>query len=362
MLMHSSNYFKRSSRHAAHYVLLLLTFLLCLMAGADTQAQSKKRAQPKKQAQSAKQSKPKSGAKPRKDKDAKKKPQVASKQQQPKKQTRRTREPQPAKRARPQRNQTVAIAKPKPRIVPAIDYEQPVWPPADVPPQPRPRPVVAGNVIVLPQLVNPNNFGPSRRPNFVVIHHTGQKTCDETLLAFSLPQAEVSSHYLVCRDGTVYQALSDSLRAHHAGVGQWGTITDMNSCSIGIELDNNGSEPFGDAQIRSLLGLLGQLKTRYAIPAANFIGHGDYAVGRKSDPSVLFPWRLLAEQGFGRWYSPPRDTVPAGFDWRMAMRVVGYDMRDSVAATRAFKRHFMQAESPEPINDADREVLYQLSR
>src|SRR4026209_1919408 len=116
-----------------------------------------------------------------------------------------------------------------------------------------------------------------RRPNFVVIHHTAQNSCDETLKTFTLTRTQVSAHYVICRDGTVHHMLNDLLRAHHAGVGKWGNISDMNSESIGIEIDNNGGEPFSEPQMNSLLLLLERLKRAYNIPQANFIGHMDWA-------------------------------------------------------------------------------------
>src|SRR5262245_60938998 len=114
-----------------------------------------------------------------------------------------------------------------------------------------------------------------RRPNFVVIHHTAQNSCDQTLRTFTLPRTQVSSHYVVCRDGTVHHMLNDLLRAHHAGVSKWGNATDINSSSIGIEVDNNGFEPFSEPQVNSLLELLGRLKRAYNIPVTNFVGHAD---------------------------------------------------------------------------------------
>jgi len=85
-----------------------------------------------------------------------------------------------------------------------------------------------------------------RRPNYVIIHHTAQNSCDQTLKTFTLTRTQVSSHYVVCRDGIVFHMLNDYFRAHHAGVSRWGNNTDINSSSIGIEVDNNGSEPFSE--------------------------------------------------------------------------------------------------------------------
>src|SRR5690606_38505369 len=130
-----------------------------------------------------------------------------------------------------------------------------------------------------------------RKPNYVIIHHTAQDSLEQTLHTFTVPHTEVSAHYLIGRNGAVYQLLNDYVRAWHAGVGQWGSVTDLNSVSLGIELDNNGSEPFSEAQIHSLLNVLDTLKRKYNIPTANFIGHSDIAPGRKVDPSALFPWK-----------------------------------------------------------------------
>lgn len=201
-----------------------------------------------------------------------------------------------------------------------------------------------------------------RRPNFVIIHHTAQNSCEQTLQTFTLPRTQVSAHYVICKDGTVYHMLNDLLRAHHAGVSKWGNTTDLNSSSIGIELDNNGFEPFAEAQMNSLLLLLDRLKKAYSIPSSNFIGHGDIAPTRKNDPNWRFPWKLLAEKGFGYWYDDTANvTVPADFNNIQALRIVGYDMKDTNAAIIGFKRHWLQ-DTTRGLNPEQLKVLYQLSK
>jgi N-acetylmuramoyl-L-alanine amidase len=197
-----------------------------------------------------------------------------------------------------------------------------------------------------------------RKPNFVIIHHTAQSACDETLKTFTLVPSQVSAHYVICKDGTVHHLLNDYLRAWHAGISRWGNLIDVNSSSVGIELDNNGYEPFADAQINSLLHVLAALKTKYNIPAANFIGHGDIAPTRKNDPNIYFPWKMLAERGFGIWYGDTTNvTVPENFNNMEALRIIGYDLKDTAAAILGFKRHFEQ-DTTNALNDADRKVLY----
>ena len=168
------------------------------------------------------------------------------------------------------------------------------------------------------------------------------------------------AHYVICKDGTINHMLNDYLRAWHAGAGKWGNVTDVNSVSIGIELDNNGFEPFSDAQIKSLLAVLKKLKQDNNIPTANFIGHADIAPKRKVDPNKYFPWQQLAANGFGFWYDTANIRLPENFDAMQALRIIGYDTRDTVAAIRAFKLHFVQNDSTHILNDADRKIIYDL--
>ena len=210
----------------------------------------------------------------------------------------------------------------------------------------------------LQSFVGSVNFG-IRKPNFVIIHHTAQNSLDQTIKTFTMTKTAVSAHYVVSRDGKVVQMVNDYLRSQHAGLGKWGNDTDLNSSSIGIELDNSGAEPFSDAQINSLLRLLGTLKKRYNVPTANFIGHADIAPKRKPDPSN-FPWKMLADKGFGFWYDPVLKMPPVEFDAVIALRIIGYDTSNLGAAVTAFKRHFIQTDITPVITPAVRLILYNL--
>ncbi len=211
------------------------------------------------------------------------------------------------------------------------------------------------------QWVGTTNFG-MRKPNFVIIHHTAQNACDSTLRTFTLSRTQVSAHYVICKDGTVHHMLNDYLRAWHAGNSKWGNDTDINSNSIGIELDNNGFENFSDAQINNLLILLQKLKKDYGIPTANFIGHSDIAPSRKVDPNKYFPWQMLAQNGFGIWYDTNTLSVPDNFNSLQALRIIGYNTNDSVAAVKAFKLHFLQQDKSTELTEDDKKILYNLSK
>jgi N-acetylmuramoyl-L-alanine amidase len=103
-----------------------------------------------------------------------------------------------------------------------------------------------------------------RKP--IIIHHTAQDSLQQTIKTFTVTRTQVSSH-VIADDGSV-QMLNDYLRAWHAGRGSWGKDTDINSSSIGIELDNNGTEVFLKHKF-SLMALLSKLKKEYNIPTQN---------------------------------------------------------------------------------------------
>jgi N-acetylmuramoyl-L-alanine amidase len=233
----------------------------------------------------------------------------------------------------------------------------------------------ADSMPATPYWVGTINFN-LRKPNYVIIHHTAQDSTAQTLKTFTLTKTQVSAHYVIGRDGKTYHMLNDYLRAWHGGVTRWGSISDINSVSIGIELDNNGTEPFQEAQLASLLKVLASLKRTYNIPAANFIGHSDIAPVRKNDPSAQFPWARLAARGFGLWYDAAvlSDTTAApfatdslglpllGITPREALRIIGYDTQDLDAAIVAFKRHFVQADISPTLTENDRRILYAIYR
>ncbi|HET8819231.1 MAG TPA: N-acetylmuramoyl-L-alanine amidase [Xanthomonadaceae bacterium] len=214
----------------------------------------------------------------------------------------------------------------------------------------------------------------TRDPIVVVIHATEQGSVAESLETLRTANAggPVSSHYLVGDDGRIYQLVPDALRAWHAGGGRWGTMTDLNSASIGIELDNDGSEPFTAAQVASLIRLLEDLSGRHGIPRSAVIAHADMAPTRKRDPGAHFPWATLAAAGFGQWPAGPLVDPPPGFDPWMALRLVGYSLDDTTphderaAAVRAFHRHYRgidDGDDPAATLDAqDARILHALVR
>lgn len=145
---------------------------------------------------------------------------------------------------------------------------------------------------------SPNSGGRrGRAVSLIIIHYTGMISCEASLERLCDEQSEVSAHYLIDEDGVIFRLVPEDRRAWHAGASQWRGETDVNSVSIGIELQNPGHEhgyrDFPDAQIISLIALIKDIRSRHPIAPEQVIGHEDVAPGRKCDPGDKFPWARL---------------------------------------------------------------------
>lgn len=144
------------------------------------------------------------------------------------------------------------------------------------------------------------------KPDLLVLHYTGTRTAEEALEILSgLTPREVSAHYTVDEDGTVYAHVPEKEKAWHAGVSYWRGVEGVNSNSIGIEIINPGHEfgyrAFPKSQMLAVAELAKGIIARHGIAPRNVIGHSDVAPGRKEDPGELFDWPWLASQGVGLW-------------------------------------------------------------
>jgi len=198
------------------------------------------------------------------------------------------------------------------------------------------------------------NFGERRggvRPSLVVIHFTAMESCAAARERLCDPAWEVSAHWLVDVDGRAEALVPEEMRAWHAGAGEWGGAGDVNSRSIGIELQNRGAEPFAAAQLAGLERLLAGIMERWGIAPEGVIGHSDMAPLRKADPGPRFDWRRLAVRGLSVWPAEGGSAAPAAF--LPAARAFGYPDVAEDALLRAFRLRFRPwAEGPLDAVDA----------
>ena len=129
----------------------------------------------------------------------------------------------------------------------------------------------------------------NERIKFLVLHHTVSDSPADTIAAFNA--GDVSSHYIVGKDGDVYKVVEEEKRAWHAGKSNWENRSALNDTSIGIEIVNTGDEPFSDAQVDAVAKLSKSIVQKYGLDEKNIVGHSDIAPGRKFDPSGYFDWQ-----------------------------------------------------------------------
>ena len=216
--------------------------------------------------------------------------------------------------------------------------------------------------------------------DMLILHYTGMRTGQAALDRLCSEAAQVSAHYLVEEDGTVFRLVPEDRRAWHAGISVWRGQEALNGRSIGIEIVNPGHEfgyrDYPALQMAAVCDLCLEILSRHTIPARNIVGHSDVAPDRKEDPGEKFDWEGLASNGVGLW---PHDMPKLGFGGathgelrdaaglrpvRAALAAIGYQLApegplDPALSTvlRAFQRHWR----PEAISgQADAGTLARL--
>ena len=188
---------------------------------------------------------------------------------------------------------------------------------------------------------NHNERNGNMKPDVLVLHYTGMADAQEAVRRLTTESSKVSSHYIVLEDGHIIQSVPESRRAWHAGQSSWAGETDINSCSIGIEIANPGHDhgypEFPRRQIAAVTALCRSIFTRHRIPADRVLGHSDIAPTRKRDPGEKFPWKILHDSGIGLWVKPEPigkggptfvlgETNPAVEEVQYLLAQYGYDV------------------------------------
>lgn len=228
------------------------------------------------------------------------------------------------------------------------------------------------------------NIEPRRagmRPSMLILHYTGLSSVERALDVLSRPDCKVSCHYVVDEDGRIVQMVAEDARAWHAGVSYWAGETDINSSSIGIEIQNPGHMlgyvDFPSVQMRAVRALTRDIIARHGIVGRRVLAHSDVAPGRKIDPGEKFDWAWLAAQGVGHWVAPaPLDETDPGLaigargpdvdEARTLLARYGYKIDpegafdpDMQTIVKAFQLHFRPAR---PDGRLDRSTLDTLIR
>lgn len=191
----------------------------------------------------------------------------------------------------------------------------------------------------------------------VLLHYTAMQGAQSAVDWLCNPASQVSAHYLIAASGEVVAMVDEDLRAWHAGASAWGGIQDVNSRSIGIELDNDGFSPFAAAQMLALEALLGDILGRRSILPECVLAHSDVTPARKIDPGPRFDWRRLALAELSVW----PEAGAAASNFAVDAERFGYDTRDAQAVLKAFRLRF-RPWGRGPLEAADAALIADLAR
>lgn len=223
-------------------------------------------------------------------------------------------------------------------------------------------------------------YGP--RPRLVILHYTGMVAADQAIAWLANPDSNVSCHYVIDENGTITQMVPEAARAWHAGASHWAGETDINSVSVGIEIQNLGHDrgypDFPPAQMQAVAALCRDVAARNRIRPEGILGHSDVSPGRKADPGEKFDWAWLAQKGVGHWVAPacaapgckvyePGSEGPEIAEAQSLLRRYGYGVethgvldKHTCAVLRAFQQHYRPACVDGRLDEATRDTLTRL--
>ena len=220
------------------------------------------------------------------------------------------------------------------------------------------------------------NYNSRKNSNIqlIIIHYTALKNTLDAVSFLCKKEKKVSSHYLISQNGSVYNLVEDKFRAWHAGQAFWQDITDINSISIGIELDynpNGKNNKFSVKMMDSLKILMFKLQKKYKINKNSILAHSDIAPFRKIDPGKNFPWKSLSSSNLilnlKKLKKIERKIMEKWFDRNnikskkqkiiLAFSLIGYDTREVYKNTklynkliRAYKSRYLDSEGKNKNN------------
>jgi len=218
------------------------------------------------------------------------------------------------------------------------------------------------------------------RADMVLLHYTGMSSAEKAIGWLANPKSKVSCHYVIDEEGRITQMAEETKRAWHAGVSHWAGNEDINSVSIGIEIQNPGHEhgypDFPPAQMEAVAALCRDIARRRGVRPERILAHSDVAPGRKIDPGEKFNWAWLAKHGVGHWVKPavpdhePRALLDADAaavtEALELLRAYGYGIENAgrhdwfSVLVRSFQLHFRPALADGHLDVATLDTLRRL--
>lgn len=135
------------------------------------------------------------------------------------------------------------------------------------------------------------NTGGSLVPKYLIMHYDAAVNETSAIEWMTSKKSGVSAHLHISRSGKIVQIVPFNVKAWHAGTSEWKGLKMLNGHSLGIELQNNGSEEYTDVQLKVAEEVAAALVKTYNLK--DVLGHSDISPGRKIDPGKHFPMSLF---------------------------------------------------------------------
>ena len=201
---------------------------------------------------------------------------------------------------------------------------------------------------------------------YIILHYTALSDAKNAIAFLCNKENKVSCHYLISQTGDVYNLVPEDMRAWHAGLSKWEEDHDINSLSIGIELDfsfNSSNNKYSPRLISSLIKLLKYISIKYNISNKYILGHSDIAPLRKIDPGRTFSWKKLAKNNLSFYPNKNFERYYESLEgWLISLKIIskksktifmlsfiGYDVSKVEKNNKKFKKlitnyqsHFIQ--------------------
>ena len=168
----------------------------------------------------------------------------------------------------------------------------------------------------------------------VVLHATAGSLAG-TLAWFENPNSGVSAHYVVAKNGKVFQMVEERRKAHHAGASKFQGREDFNRFSVGIEIvnKNDGQDPYPPDQFEAMVNLVDYLVEKYGIQRQWIVTHADVSTAGKTDPRGFPVHELLT-----RVYDPATN-LPENVVREAAWNAAGIPFNPDAAFSRYAREH-----------------------
>ena len=131
----------------------------------------------------------------------------------------------------------------------------------------------------------PSSSRRTKKPQIIVLHHTGSLDPAKALKWFGNPNNYASTHWLINLDGRIQQLVLEESAALHVSGGVYKHSRLVNESSFGIHLVGDGYNRFTEAQYEGLAMLCIYLQKKYGLRDEDILKHSELETTNSTPPA-----------------------------------------------------------------------------